>query len=430
MLADRGRLDVLQWGTGAHGFRPSAEVAITAARSGQVQILQWLHEVMPWSAETTHSLLHNAAFCGQIGALDWLIAAHDWRGGGAAACAAAAAAGELPALQFLRAHGSSWNDTTFSEAAANGQIGVMEWLVNAGAPLMVCSAYRGAARRGQRASLEWLEAAFEDETPWDESIFAYAAESGDLALLHWLHEHECPWDERASRQAAVNGHVQVLEWLLAAAAPLALDVCDVAYSSYEDEAFEWAYGHGLPVAAKTKAEMAERGDVPRLEWLRARGHAFKSPPDMWAVADFGTMRWLHKHGFPCDARAMAAALERGDADAVRWLADEVGHGVCDYHACIAAAAAGDLTTLAPLHAACRAAPGGGGHDADVCAAAAAGGHMDVLQWARGAGCAWDERVCAHARVNGHLEVLRWAVSQRCPCDVAELVYMMQHQRLS
>ncbi|KAG5190200.1 hypothetical protein JKP88DRAFT_175935 [Tribonema minus] len=316
MLADRGRLDVLQWGTDTHGFRPSAEVAMTAARSGQVQVLQWLHELMPWSAETTHN----------------------------------------------------------------------------------------AARRGQRASLEWLEDVFEDATPWDASIFAHAAESGDLALLHWLREHECPWDERASRQAAVNGHVQ-------------------------DEAFEWAYGHGLPVAAKTEADMAERGDVARLKWLRARGHAFQSPPDMWAVADFGTMRWLQQHRFPCDERAMAAALERGDADAVRWLVHEVGHAACDHHACIAAASAGDLASLAPLHAACRA-TGGGGHDADVCAAAAAGGHMDVLRWARGAGCAWDERVCAQARANGHLEVLRWAVSQRCPCDVAELVYMMQHQRLS
>ncbi|KAG5181336.1 hypothetical protein JKP88DRAFT_321779 [Tribonema minus] len=347
-LADRGRLDVLQWGAGAHGFRPSAEVAITAARSGQVQILQWLHE--------------NAAFCGQISVLDWLVARHDWRDGGAAACAAAAAAGELPALERLRAHGT------------------MEWLVDAGAPVHVLRAYRHATRRGQFASLEWLEDVFDGETPWDESIFAYAAESGNLALLDSLHADGCPWDERASRKAAASGHVQVMEWLLAAAAPLALDVCDVAYSSHEDEAFEWAYGHGLPVAAKTEAEMAERGDVARLEWLHARGHAFQSPPDMWAVADFGTMRWLHKHRFPCDPRAMAAALERGDADAVRWLADEVGHGVCDYHACIAAAAGTP---------------------------------------ARG-GCAWDERVCTQARVNGHLDVLKWAVRKGCPCGLADL----------
>ncbi|KAG5181340.1 hypothetical protein JKP88DRAFT_196005 [Tribonema minus] len=364
-LAEHGRLDVLQWARDAHNFCPTVDVATAAACGGHTHVLQWLHELMPCSTQTAHSLLKIAASSGHIDALDWVVASHDWHGGGAAACAAAAAAGKLAVLVRLRVHGSAWDHDAFEQAAANGQTEVMEWLICADAPLRVDDAYRRAALRGQRASLEWLEAVF-DETPWDENVFSCAAGSGNVELLRWLHAGGCPWDDHASRMAAIEGHIEVLEWLRTAGAPMALNACDVAYDCDEDEAFEWAYEHGLPVAAKTEIEMVERDDVSRLEWLRARGHA------------------------------------------TAW----------DERSCAAAAFAGDLTTLALLHTTCRAT--GGGHDAEVCAAAAAGGHSDVLRWARGEGCAWDERVCAEARVNGHLDVLRWAVGEGCPCGEAEL----------
>ncbi|KAG5191198.1 hypothetical protein JKP88DRAFT_174848 [Tribonema minus] len=228
-LAEQGRLDVLQWGRDAHNFCPSADVAIAAACGGHVHVLQWLHELMPWSTHTTHSLLENAACSGQIDALDWLVAGHDWHGGGAAACAAAAAAGELAALVRLRVQGSAWDHNAFEEAAANGQTEVMEWLVIARAPLRVNDAYRRAAWCGQRASLEWLEDVFDRVTPWDANVFSRAAESGDAAQLRWLYERGCPRDDHASRLAAIERRVEVLQWLHAANAPMALDACDVAY---------------------------------------------------------------------------------------------------------------------------------------------------------------------------------------------------------
>ena len=49
----------------------------------------------------------------------------------------------------------------------------------------------------------------------------------------------------------------------------------------------------------------------------------------------------------------------------------------------------------------------------VSIAAADGGHIDVLQWARSQDppCPWDEYVCRYAAMNGHLDVLQWARSQ-------------------
>ena len=39
-----------------------------------------------------------------------------------------------------------------------------------------------------------------------------------------------------------------------------------------------------------------------------------------------------------------------------------------------------------------------------------------LAWARWMGCRWNYGTCADAAAGGHLEVLRWAREQGCPCD--------------
>ncbi|KAG5189592.1 hypothetical protein JKP88DRAFT_267206 [Tribonema minus] len=152
--------------------------------------------------------------------------------------------------------------------------------------------------------------------------------------------------------------------------------------------------------------------------LQLMGDTVRAACNTAAGACAGCTRTDHAHGFPCDERAMHAALASGDAAAVRLLLFDVGSDAWDGSACVAAAAAGDLTSLALLHATCRAT--GGGHDEDVCVAAAAGGYSDAMRWARGEGCAWDACVCAEARTNGHLGVLKWAVAEGCPCGEADL----------
>jgi hypothetical protein len=52
----------------------------------------------------------------------------------------------------------------------------------------------------------------------------------------------------------------------------------------------------------------------------------------------------------------------------------------------------------------------------VCAAAAAGGYLEVLKWAREHDCRWDEMSCANAAEGGHLETLQWARENGCEWD--------------
>ncbi|KAG5176161.1 hypothetical protein JKP88DRAFT_171594 [Tribonema minus] len=332
-LAEQGRLDVLQWGRDAHNFCPSAEVAIAAARGGRVHVLQWLHELMPFSTQTTHSLLESAASSGQIDALNWVIAGHDWRGGGAPACAAAAAAGRLAALVHLRRHGCAWDHDAFEVAAAHGRTDVMDVLVSEDPPLSVDDAYRRAARCGQRESLEWLEVVFDGGTLWDENVFSCAAISGSVELLRWLHAEGCPWDDHASRMAAMEGHIEVLDWLLAANAPMALDVCDVAYEYDQFEAFKWAYSHGLPVGSgawdeRSCVAAASEGDLTALSLLHTTCRATGGGHDeeVCAAAAAGghadVLRWAQGEGCAWDGRVCAEARVNGHLDVLRWAVSE------------------------------------------------------------------------------------------------------------
>ena len=50
----------------------------------------------------------------------------------------------------------------------------------------------------------------------------------------------------------------------------------------------------------------------------------------------------------------------------------------------------------------------------LCEAAARGGHLEMLQWARANGCPWNEMTCSGAATGGHLDVPRWAREKGCP----------------
>ena len=57
----------------------------------------------------------------------------------------------------------------------------------------------------------------------------------------------------------------------------------------------------------------------------------------------------------------------------------------------------------------------------LCQAAARGGHLEKLKWARANGCPWDGWTCAGAAKGGHLEVLQWARANGCPWDNYTLI---------
>jgi hypothetical protein len=56
------------------------------------------------------------------------------------------------------------------------------------------------------------------------------------------------------------------------------------------------------------------------------------------------------------------------------------------------------------------------NDWTTCQAAAAGGHVDVLQWAKAMGCATDLSTCVAAAEQGQLGALKWLRLHDTECD--------------
>jgi hypothetical protein len=53
-------------------------------------------------------------------------------------------------------------------------------------------------------------------------------------------------------------------------------------------------------------------------------------------------------------------------------------------------------------------------EVNYCSFAAVMGNLELLQWLRGHGYAWDHEVCSSAANGGQLEILKWARVNQCP----------------
>ena len=150
---------------------------------------------------------------------------------------------------------------------------------------------------------------------------------------------------------------------------------------------------------------ARSGQLEELQVLRADG----CPWDFrtcWAAATGGhleVLQWARANGASWDSRTVSvlvhANVERMDCRSVA----ERQHNTCS-----AAAGGGYLEMLQWARA------NGAPWDEKACAAAARGGHLEVLKWLRENGCLWDARTCSMAAGGGHLEVLQWARAKGCP----------------
>jgi hypothetical protein len=252
LAASFGRLQVLEslWPeiSAIPEMMPSY-VAAAAAGAGQLQALQFLAS----RGMEMHTALVAAVHRGRWEVLRWLveeaaIPRHEFQ---ARECEAAAQRGDLPMLQYLRAHGFHW-DGTVSAAMAWG---------------------------GHQPLLEWARAQ-DPPCPWDASTCETAAGNGHLELLQWarVQSPPCPWDEGRGtvRSAAQRGHVPVLAWLHAQGVPLD-GSCEVAAQGGHLETLIWLRSQdppcpwdeaGMQWAVRFYGGSAEM-KIPVREWLIA-----------------------------------------------------------------------------------------------------------------------------------------------------------------
>ncbi|KXZ49864.1 hypothetical protein GPECTOR_19g315 [Gonium pectorale] len=141
-----------------------------------------------------------------------------------------------------------------------------------------------AARNGQLRVLEWLLELLGPVLVLTRDTFRWAAGSGSVDLLAWLRDRDCPWSARAFEQAVQAGSEDQMQWLLERGCPTGADGEPYLAASSNDDVAALCCLQRLGCAC------------PRDTFMRAvrRMAASSGPPPSRRA-----LRWLLQQG--CDA---------------------------------------------------------------------------------------------------------------------------------
>ena len=207
-----------EWAQRDFGFSQFDERLVSAtARSGCLELLQQHRRRCGgfWTGSAAYrwSICGSAAAGGHVPILEWARAnGCNWND---TTCSSAAENGHLATLQWLRANGCRWDTRVCADAAANGHLEIIQWARANGCAWgwMTCA---NAAKNGHLEILKWARM---NACPWNERTCSWAAGSGNLRTLQWARANGCPWDKNTRLNATKNGHWSVVLWALSYEAP-------------------------------------------------------------------------------------------------------------------------------------------------------------------------------------------------------------------
>ena len=124
----------------------------------------------------------------------------------------------ISTLEIAWEHKSSWRDylkdeTDFCwQVAKTNKLELLKWAREEKKCEWDDRTIWAAARQGNLGMVKYCVA---NECPIDENACAYAAESGNLECLKYLHEEvKAPWESCTASWAAESGHLHILEYLV------------------------------------------------------------------------------------------------------------------------------------------------------------------------------------------------------------------------
>ena len=122
----------------------------------------------------------------------------------------------------VAATGHQVKETTWEDAAGLGYLSTLKHLHRQGR-LKLSQVedtqkvlQQEAAAKGQLEVLQWLHA---NGCPWNADTCAWAAKGGHLEVLQWARENGCPWDNLTCCWAIQYGHIELLNWAVANGCP-------------------------------------------------------------------------------------------------------------------------------------------------------------------------------------------------------------------
>lgn len=184
LTAKSGNLASLQW-VQTHGLDDEWDwdvLALTAARNGHVNILEWVidHCTYQDGGDDEITMLSEALKGGHHDAAEWIY-------------------------KRLEMDGPLNMGKSFRKSAAAGDL---------------CAS---AAMGGSIKVLRWLRETL--KCSWDERTCEAAVRYGHPELLQWARDNGAAWGQDICSIAIQRGHLEILQWLIVNGAPYDIDEC-------------------------------------------------------------------------------------------------------------------------------------------------------------------------------------------------------------
>ncbi|GFR44820.1 hypothetical protein Agub_g6158 [Astrephomene gubernaculifera] len=339
---------------------------------------------------------------------------------------ALACAGLAPSAKFLEA------------AAAGGQLDAVLRLRELGCPLG--NALKEAAEAGQRRMCEWLLA---NGCQWTISTVCAAARGGHPALMDWL------WQLRAGHACEASNSIHRL---IDACKGCDLPTMRRIFHSLTKEESDWFLGY-IVFLYRHVMIGAGGSSTPdwqaKIEWLEALAAGLPKDHAACHGAAFHPdalprLIWLRQRGHPFGETVALGAAAAGNVAALTYLLDEGGVQP-DADLTHRATARGHLGVLQMLHARGALAPegvdwrgmAGEGHlgvmawlveevglrlPASVPVHAARSGSLPLLSWLHERGVAWSCEAFNEAAGAGSEEAVEWLLAAGCPMSMDGKAY--------
>eukprot|EP01117_Protostelium_nocturnum_P016483 TRINITY_DN6523_c0_g1_i1.p1 TRINITY_DN6523_c0_g1~~TRINITY_DN6523_c0_g1_i1.p1 ORF type:complete len:237 (-),score=63.25 TRINITY_DN6523_c0_g1_i1:9-719(-) len=225
--------------------------------------------------------------------------------------------------------GNKLKESAAMEAAANGQIKMLEHLKGKGISFKT-SVSVAAASSNQLKVLEYLD---NEGCVLNEETFEAAAGGGDVEMLKFLKRKKCKWNEKASHMAVFKKRLEQIRWIVENGLPIHRDILSNSLRSGDSEIFKlirerqdprsvYNTGHlsyaalggnidsmiyvmerGATFNNIVSGSAASAGHIHVLKWLREQNYISNftwenSGKMAYSYSQFATMEWLRDNG--CD----------------------------------------------------------------------------------------------------------------------------------
>jgi hypothetical protein len=200
--------------------------------------------------------------------------------------------GYLSLIPWAFSHGCGWGTSTYRNAAKCGHVHVLEWLLENHCPRSGECVSEVGAFFGHSNVVQW---AWTNRLKWSAETCMEAAVSGHFKILEWARAHLCPWDERTCSEAAFGGHLEILQWARAHYCPWdSMRTCLRAAAGGQLGVLEWALANGAVWDASICLEASQAGHLNVLQWAHAKGYPWDRMRCLYYSYDAAVVAWIRQ----------------------------------------------------------------------------------------------------------------------------------------